>query len=316
MRLATTRAAGILIAATVLIQAAKAEEVKIESYPSNYWFRTEIKLHIPSAKPTGLLVLVAGDIRSFSAALLPKLLATNETMTLIVAPARAGLLASDAMLEELDSLIGDVLSKFGASNARVAIGGFSAGGIGAVRYAQFCLKGERKAHTPAAVFAVDSPLDYERWFLGAELYLQRLALAGRDIAEDRRATNELRTALGGRPAEAAETYSRYSPLTARLPDGGNARLLKSTPLRIYIEPELKWRVEQWNREVFHTNIPDATALINILRLLGNTEAELITTSGAGYMPDGSRNPHSWSIVDEPALARWLIQFLHPARTQR
>src|SRR5688572_27982113 len=90
----------------------------------------------------------------------------------------------------------------------------------------------------------------------------------------------------------------------------------STPMRVYIEPEIKWRVEHWNREVYHTNIPDATALINILRLLGNTQAELITTTGAGYASDGSRNPHSWSIVDERALAQWLIRSLNPAHAQR
>jgi hypothetical protein len=68
--------------------------------------------------------------------------------------------------------------------------------------------------------------------------------------------------------------------------------------------------------VSNTNIPDATALVNILRLLGNTQAELITTGGAGHMPDGSRNPHSWSIVDERALAEWLIRCLDPGRGRR
>src|SRR5687767_13734684 len=157
MRSSIKGAAAILIAAT-LIQASKAEEVRTESYPSNHWFRTEIRLHRPTGKPMGLLVLVSGDIHAFSKALLPQLLATNGVMTLITAPARAGLLASEPMLEELDSLIGDVLGKFKASEAKVAIGGFSAGGIGAVRYAQFCLQRERKAHTPAAVLVVDSPL--------------------------------------------------------------------------------------------------------------------------------------------------------------
>jgi hypothetical protein len=50
-------------------------------------------------------------------------------------------------------------------------------------------------------------------------------------------------------------------------------------------------------------------LINILRLLGNQDAELITTSGAGHRPDGSHNPHSWSIVDERDLTQWLTDRL-------
>jgi hypothetical protein len=58
---------------------------------------------------------------------------------------------------------------------------------------------------------------------------------------------------------------------------------------------------------------DATALINILRLLGNQDAELITTSGAGHRPDGSHNPHSWSIVDERDLTQWLTDRLRAPR---
>jgi hypothetical protein len=41
----------------------------------------------------------------------------------------------------------------------------------------------------------------------------------------------------------------------------------------------------------------------------NGRAKLINTSGAGYRRDGSRNPHSWSIVDERGLAQWLTGYL-------
>jgi hypothetical protein len=163
------------------------------------------------------------------------------------------------------------------------------------------------------VFAADSPLDYERWFLSAELYLGRLALAGRDLSEDRSVTNELRQAFGGSPAEALEAYRRQSPVSTRIPDGGNARLLRDTPIRIYIEPDIKWRLENWNRDAYTFNLIDATTLINILRLLGNKDAELITTSGAGHRPDGSHNPHSWSIVDESDLTQWLTDRLRAPR---
>ena len=221
-----------------------------------------------------------------------------------------------AILQEMDGLIANVLDKFNIPAGQVAIGGFSSGGIGAVRYAQFCKKGQRKTKGAVAVFAVDSPLDYERWFLASELELKRLALAGRDNAEDRSATIELPKAFGGSPTEAVEAYRRQSSVSILLADGGNARLLKETPIRIYIEPDLKWRLENWGQDVYSSNIPDATALINILRLLGNKNAEMITTSGAGYRPDGSRNPHSWSIVDERALAQWLIALLRIPNSEK
>ena len=311
----------ILAAALVFENVAQAEEVRVESYPSNRLLNEQVLLHIPARAPTGLLVLVpAGDIHSYdeksgsTPATLPRLLGANGVMTLVVTArpgmgAAVGLYAGETVLEEMDGLIADVLDKHKIQNGRVAIGGFSAGGIGAMRYAQFCIKGKRKRKTPVAAFAVDSPLDYERWFLAAELELKRLALAGRDNAEDQSAVHYLRMEFGGSPTEAVAAYRRQSVVSTLVPDGGNARLLKDTPVRIYIEPDLKWRVENWNQDVYSSNMLDATALINVLKLLGNNNAELINTSGAGYRRDGSRNPHSWSIVDERGLAQWLTGYL-------
>ncbi|HEX8673201.1 MAG TPA: hypothetical protein VF710_15010 [Longimicrobium sp.] len=47
----------------------------------------------------------------------------------------------------------------------------------------------------------------------------------------------------------------------------------------------------------------------LLRVAGNKRAELITTTGKGFRQDGRRDPYSWSIVDEPELARWLLAAL-------
>jgi hypothetical protein len=47
------------------------------------------------------------------------------------------------------------------------------------------------------------------------------------------------------------------------------------------------------------NAIDQAALVLQLRALGNTNAQLITTTGKGFRPPGTRNPHSWTIVDEP-----------------
>ena len=139
----------------------------------------------------------------------------------------------------MDRLIAEVLNKYKIQNGRVAIGGFSASGIGAMRYAQFCVKGKRKTKAPVATFAVDSPLDYERWFLAAELELKRLALAGGDNAEDQSAVHLLRKEFGGSLTEAVEAYRRQSVVSTLVADGGNARLLKDTLVRIYVEPDLK-----------------------------------------------------------------------------
>ena len=63
------------------------------------------------------------------------------------------------------------------------------------------------------------------------------------------------------------------------------------------------------KSYYGMNALDAAALINALQLLGNKEAELILTEDQGYRPDGSRHPHSWSIVDEKELVEWFVQLL-------
>ena len=237
-------------AAITLTNSVVADDLRIESYPSNHLVEAEVLLHIPEKSRTGLLVLLAGEIHSFdeksgyTPSTLPRILATNGIVTKVAAVrpglgAGVGLYAGDAVLEEMDGLIAEVLNKYKIQNGRVAIGGFSASGIGAMRYAQFCVKGKRKTKAPVATFAVDSPLDYERWFLAAELELKRLALAGRDNAEDQSAVHFLRKEFGGSPTEAVEAYRRQSVVSTLVADGGNARLLKDTLVRIYVEPDLK-----------------------------------------------------------------------------
>jgi hypothetical protein len=72
-------------------------------------------------------------------------------------------------------------------------------------------------------------------------------------------------------------------------------------------PTINWILENWKHDYYAI---DQAALILHLRALGNTRADLITTSGKGHNPDGKRNPHSWTIVDEEELARWIHAILN------
>ncbi len=48
-------------------------------------------------------------------------------------------------------------------------------------------------------------------------------------------------------------------------------------------------------------------LAALLHSQGNSQVSLVLTSGKGYRAEmgGARMPHSWSIVDEADLARWI-----------
>ena len=106
-------------------------------------------------------------------------------------------------------------------------------------------------------------------------------------------------------------YRNRSPFLASERDGGNAHWLKTIPIRLYTEPDVVWMMENIGHDYYTMNAVDQAALILQLRALGNTKAELITTTGKGFRPPGTRNPHSWTIVDEPELAGWIAKSLQP-----
>ncbi len=53
------------------------------------------------------------------------------------------------------------------------------------------------------------------------------------------------------------------------------------------------------------NAIDLAAWVNELRLMGHSDAELVTTTDKGYFSDGQRHPHTWRIVDEKEMIEWF-----------
>lgn len=263
------------------------------------------RLYRPDNPVRGLVVLLpyyGSDANAFSSAALPTLLAKRNIATLAVSA--AGYLR-DEEVETLKGVIARVTQELGVPAGTLAIGGISAGGTGAVRYAEYCLSGHCNAQsTPLAIFSVDAPLDFESWWNRETLNLRR-GDPKSSPEESQGILGALRSILGGSPDQVREVYRKQSPFLASEKDGGNARLLKNVPIRLYTEPDVTWTIENWGRDYYTLNALDQAALMLQLRALGNTRAELITTTGKGFRPPGTRNPHSWTIVDESELADWI-----------
>jgi hypothetical protein len=119
-----------------------------------------------------------------------------------------------------------------------------------------------------------------------------------------------REMLGGTPDEKPEAYRAQSVLTASRPDGGNAVYFKRMPMRLYSEPDMDFFIP-YGLDYAGINASDQVSMAALARLQGNTEVSLVLTHGKGYRADlGNRRlPHSWSIVDEPELARWIAAHL-------
>ena len=275
------------------------------------------RAYLPSGRARALLVLLPGypaDVNSFEPtgsepSTLPARLAAAGIATIVAVTTSRTLYADDASLHRLDSLVAEARGRYAVAGAPVAIGGFSAGGTGAVRFAERCAAHSCGGNPPvAALFAVDAPLDFARVWRVDTLSILRHGPRAND-AESRMVLAELRRTLGGSPEAFPAAYRQSSPLLATEIDGGNARWLLGTPVRVYTEPDVQWWIENRNRDYGDMNATDLAALINILRIGGNARATLVTTAGRGVRSNGVRHPHSWSIVDEAELADWLVRAL-------
>lgn len=267
------------------------------------------RLYKPEGPARGLVVLLpyyGSDANEFSSAALPVLLAKKNVATMAVSA--SGYL-NDNDLVTLKGLIGEVVQAQDIPAGSLVVGGISAGGTGVVRYSEYCASGHCDAHSkPVAIFSVDAPLDFESWWNRAKTNLRRgNPKAG--LEESQAILDALRSAMGGSPSQVRQAYRSRSPFLASEKDGGNARLLKNMPIRLYTEPDIVWWIENAASDYYTINAIDQAALILQLRTLGNTKAELITTTGKGFRPPGTRNPHSWTIVDEPELADWIAKSL-------
>lgn len=205
-------------------------------------------------------------------------------------------------------MLADAVEQLECPPDKLVLGGFSAGGVGAVRYGEVAVQGSLPgAFRPCAIFAVDPPLDLHRWYRGLQLMVQR-NYPSPSLEEAKVVIQVLHYILGGAPDEVPEAYAHASAVTAFAEQGGNLKYLRDIPIRMYTEPDVLFFLEHVT-DLYSLNALDVIFAINELRAMGNEQAELIVTSGKGYRPDlgGIRLPHAWSIVDETNLASWIEQ---------
>ncbi|RZJ93008.1 MAG: alpha/beta hydrolase, partial [Hymenobacter sp.] len=138
----------------------------------------------PAARPwKGYLILVPGFGETASNVLqqtsLPLEAAQKGLLTIIptLQQGTRSLGVDSVSQQALRRIVSDVASKHELRNLRCYVGGFSIGGSTAIKFAELATK------KPAAVFAIDPPLDFERFYDSAQRDI-RLAAGGQASAEN------------------------------------------------------------------------------------------------------------------------------------
>lgn len=243
------------------------------SSPSPYQF-TQLALE------AGLMVLITNTSPSY-----PELFTSHSTIAL------------------LDTIIHEVMAQHLIPKENLFIGGISASGTRALRYAQHCAQGFSDLSV-RGVFAVDPPLDLARFY--TSVHQNSHLFKGGMQSEAQLMKPWFIKEFGGSPKEKPEAYRQASVFSHSDSTGGNARFLAQTDLLLFHEPDIDWWMEERGCSYFDFNSFDLAAFVVLLQHLGNEEVQLISTSQKGFDRAGNRKPHSWTIVDETYLLQWIL----------
>ena len=209
-----------------------------------------------------------------------------------------------ASQQSLKELIEFVAAKYKLQGKDFYIGGFSIGGTCVVKYSELAIQNNYPIK-PKAVFAVDPPLDWQRFYNTAKRVV-RLSNPGQVNEEVTYMIDRIKKEMGGTPETALENFYNNSPYSFSDTTQRAIKPLIKTPIMIISEPDIYWWLSQRGYDYSYINITDQAAMINELQKLGNDKAILITTTNKGYRkPNNDRHPHSWSIADPEQTIKWL-----------
>jgi hypothetical protein len=185
------------------------------------------------------------------------------------------------------------------------VGGFSIGGTCALKYSELALRNNYPVK-PAAVFAIDSPLDFERMFNTIVREKRILPNGQQPQEEGEYLIKRFKKVFVGTPAEALPNYFNLSPYSFNDTTQYAIKPLIDLPIRLYTEPDVLWWLDDGS-DYSGMNAFDFAAMTNELKRLGNKNITLITTDKKGYRkPGNTRHPHSWSIAEPKDLVKWLL----------
>jgi hypothetical protein len=238
---------------------------------------------------------------------LPKYAATQGILTILPILKTGSLYfgIDNPSQQSLNNQIESVITRYHLQGKGFYIGGFSIGGSCVVKYAELAVKNNYTVK-PKAVFAVDPPLDWERFYNSAKRVV-RLSLPTQVNGEVTYMINRIEKEMKGTPQTALENFYTLSPYSFSDTTQKAVKTLIKTPIMLITEPDIQWWLSQRGYDYSYINVTDQAAMINELQRLGNSKAILITTTNKGYRkPGNKRHPHSWSIADPVELTKWLL----------
>jgi pimeloyl-ACP methyl ester carboxylesterase len=163
---------------------------------------------------------------------------------------------------KLTRVIKDVLTRYKVKSSAFVLGGYSAGGMVAMRYVELCNEFPDKFPIqPKGLFTVDSPIDiftiYEQLEESAKNNYSELA-----VEEAVRAMGHIKNDYGV-PRENISTYAKLTAFSMNKDYCQNEIFLKKTAVRTYHDVDIAWRINNRNQTVHGSNYEVTAELIRL-----------------------------------------------------
>lgn len=270
-----------------------------------------LALEPKSKEIKGAIVLLPGFGQSpesiFPESKIPNVAFAHSILTIEIA-AGSKLYADAQVVNNLNQAMNHAMETYNLSPTQFVIGGFSAGGTVALRYAEYAYEdGNHTTILPQGVFTVDSPVDlFEIWKYFERELEKGFSETGTGEAQY---VSDLMSKEIGTPDKNQSTYNQLTPFNVNMEESGNEQYLKNIGVRVYHDIDVAWQLKNRRRSLYDTNALPASELINRLMLMGNDRAEFMQAKQPGVRSNGERHTHSWSIVDEMDLVLWAEELL-------
>ncbi len=231
----------------------------------------------------------------------------NDLLT-IIASMKTALWADSSSVTRINLILKNVIGHFTADTSKFVLGGFMYSGNIALRYTELCYENPSAYPLlPKAVFAIDCPVDLLSLTEWCNREIQKNYFPG-NVGDAKIILKALTDQLGT-VSEHREKYIQLSPFYRDSKAMGNEQFLKHVPVRLYYDTDINWELKNRRNSYYDTYIPDGSEMVNRLLLAGNNEAEFVPSRLPGVRSNGTRNPHSWSIVDEVDCIHWIKEKL-------
>lgn len=198
--------------------------------------------------------------------------------------------------------IKETISSHQLNTDNIYIGGMSIGGNVTLSLTQHLL--QQKTLNIKGAFVVDPPLDLYALYESSIKDIKRKDFSEERLAEPKWIINYFEDVFGKKDSLLLN-IQRVSPFTFKTKHIGNISSLKQIDLRLYTEPDKEWWKTNRDTDFESTNAYSIQQLHNTLSQNNWNKVQLIETQNKGYRADGTRHPHSWSIVDINSLTDWI-----------